>query len=99
VVADFRRHSPADILISSNLPRFRGVLAGTAAAISDAQATEAFKVLYEDLGPMRVVAESVRGLGVTTLWNTTNHACLRHCRRRRRNGAFCHDERDDGSLV
>jgi hypothetical protein len=56
MLADFRRHSPADINLVTSL-RFRGLLTGTSAAINDEKVTEAFRVLYEDLGPVRVAGD------------------------------------------
>uniref|UniRef100_A0A6U3VR31 Uncharacterized protein n=1 Tax=Ditylum brightwellii TaxID=49249 RepID=A0A6U3VR31_9STRA len=53
MLADFRRHSPADINLVPSL-RFRGLLTGVSAAINDEKVSEAFRVLYEDLGPVRV---------------------------------------------
>lgn len=56
MLADFRRHTPADINLVPSL-RFRGLLTGTSAAINDKKVTEAFRVLYEDLGPVRVAGD------------------------------------------
>ena len=53
MLADFRRHSSADITLVPSL-RFRGLLTGVSAAVKDEQVSMAFRVLYEDLGPVRV---------------------------------------------
>ncbi|KAL7527812.1 hypothetical protein ACHAWF_002317 [Thalassiosira exigua] len=56
MLSNFREHTAADIdLVAS--PRFRGLLRGTSAAIDDPQVIEAFRVLYEDLGPVRVAGD------------------------------------------
>jgi hypothetical protein len=56
MLAEFRTHSDADLNLVTS-PRFRGLLTGTSAAINDKQVTQAFKVLYEDLGPIRVAGD------------------------------------------
>lgn len=56
MLAQFRKHSNADLNLVTS-PRSRGLLTGTSAAINDAQVTRAFKVLYEDLGPIRVAGD------------------------------------------
>jgi hypothetical protein len=56
MLADFRQHSAADINLVPSL-RFRALLAGTSAAINDEKVTNAFRVLYEDLGPVRVAGD------------------------------------------
>jgi hypothetical protein len=58
MLADFRKHSAADINLVTS-PRFRGLLSGTSAAINDEKVTLAFKVLYEDLGPVRVAGDLI----------------------------------------
>eukprot|EP00547_Thalassionema_nitzschioides_P009271 CAMPEP_0194227712 /NCGR_PEP_ID=MMETSP0156-20130528/43001_1 /TAXON_ID=33649 /ORGANISM="Thalassionema nitzschioides, Strain L26-B" /LENGTH=344 /DNA_ID=CAMNT_0038960205 /DNA_START=39 /DNA_END=1073 /DNA_ORIENTATION=- len=55
---DFRGYSAADINLVES-PRYRGLLKGTSAAINDKTITEAFKVLYEDLGPVRVAGDLI----------------------------------------
>jgi hypothetical protein len=56
MLADFRLHSSADINLVTSL-RIRSLLTGTSAAINDEKVTEAFRVLYEDLGPVRVAGD------------------------------------------
>lgn len=56
MLSDFREHSEADINLVPS-PRYRGLLTGTSAAINDPKVTRAFKVLYEDLGPVRVAGD------------------------------------------
>lgn len=56
MLADFRAHSAAEINLVAS-PRYRGLLTGTSAAINDEKVTGAFKVLYEDLGPVRVAGD------------------------------------------
>jgi len=58
MLSDFRKHTPADINLVAS-PRYRGLLGGTSAAINDPQVTLAFKVLYEDLGPVRVAGDLI----------------------------------------
>lgn len=58
MLADFRKHSEADINLVTSL-RYRGLLTGTSAAINDQKVTLAFKVLYEDLGPVRVAGDLI----------------------------------------
>jgi hypothetical protein len=58
MLTDFRQHSLADINLVTS-PRFRGLLTGTSVAINDEQVTEAFQVLYEDLGPVRVAGDLI----------------------------------------
>jgi hypothetical protein len=58
MLADFRRHSSADINLVTS-PRYRALLAGTSAAIHDEPVTEAFRVVYEDLGPVRVAGDLI----------------------------------------
>ena len=58
MLEDFRHHTEADInLISSS--RFRRLLRGTSAAINDPEIYGAFKILYEDLGPVRVAGDLI----------------------------------------
>lgn len=55
---EFRAHSAADIgLVVS--PSTRGLLKGASAAIRDVKIKNAFRVLYEDLGPVRVAGDLV----------------------------------------
>jgi len=58
MLTDFREHSLADINLVTS-PRFRGLLTGTSVAINDEKVTLAFKVLYEDLGPVRVAGDLI----------------------------------------
>lgn len=58
MLTDFREHSAADINLVAS-PRFRALLKATSAAIDDKKVTEAFKVLYEDLGPVRVAGDLI----------------------------------------
>jgi len=58
MLADFRRHSKADINLVAS-PRYRGLLSGTSTAINNEKVTRAFKVLYEDLGPIRVAGDLI----------------------------------------
>jgi len=58
MLADFRLHSEADINLVAS-PRYRGLLVGTSAAINDPKVTLAFKVLYEDIGPVRIAGDLV----------------------------------------
>lgn len=58
MLSEFRGHSDADIdLVTS--PRFRGLLRGASAAINNEKVTTAFRVVYEDLGPVRVGGDLV----------------------------------------
>lgn len=58
MLSNFRLHSEADINLVTS-PRYRGLLTGTLAAINDPKVTLAFKVLYEDLGPVRVAGDLI----------------------------------------
>jgi hypothetical protein len=58
MLVDFRAHSAADINLVAS-PRFRGLLSGTSAAINNQEVMVAFKVLYEDLGPVRVAGDLI----------------------------------------
>jgi len=58
MLSDFRLHSEADINLVTS-PRYRGLLTGTSAAIRDPKVTLAFKVLYEDLGPVRMAGDLI----------------------------------------
>ena len=56
MLSNFRLHSEADINLVAS-PRYRGLLTGTLAAINDPKVTLAFKVLYEDLGPVSIISD------------------------------------------
>jgi len=56
MLSNFRLHSEADINLVTS-PRYRGLLTGTLAAINDPKVTLAFKVLYEDLGPVSTISD------------------------------------------
>ena len=58
MLSDFRLHSEADINLVTSL-RYRSLLRGTLSAINDEKVTRAFKVLYEDLGPVRVAGDLI----------------------------------------
>jgi len=58
MLADFRKHSEADINLVTSL-RYRGLLSGTSSAINDEKVMLAFKVLYEDLGPVRMAGDLI----------------------------------------
>lgn len=58
MLTDFRLHSEADINLVESA-RYRGLLTGTSAAINDPKVTLAFKVLYEDIGPVRVAGDLI----------------------------------------
>ena len=58
MLSDFRQYSDADINLVMS-PRYRGLLSGTSAAINDEKVTLAFKVLYEDLGPVRMAGDLI----------------------------------------
>jgi len=58
MLSDFRLHSDADVNLVAS-PRYRGLLTGTSAAINDPKVTLAFKVLYEDLGPVRMAGDLI----------------------------------------
>ena len=58
MLAEFRRHSSSDINLVAS-PRYRALLAGTFAAIHNDAVTEAFRVVYEDLGPVRVAGDLI----------------------------------------
>lgn len=55
---NFRTHSASDINLVASV-RIRGLLRGVAAGINDEKVTRAFRVLYEDLGPVRVAGDLV----------------------------------------
>ena len=58
MLSNFRLHSEADFNLVPS-PRYRGLLKGTSAAIHDPKVILAFKVLYEDLGPIRVAGDLI----------------------------------------
>ena len=58
MLSNFRLHSEANFNLV-NSPRYRGLLKGTSAAIHDPKVILAFKVLYEDLGPIRVAGDLI----------------------------------------
>jgi len=58
MLEDFRRHSAADINLV-NSARWRDLLGGTMAGINDPEVTLAFKVLYEDIGPVRIAGDLI----------------------------------------
>lgn len=58
MLSDFRQYTEADINLVVS-PRYRGLLSGTSAAIHDEKVTLAFKVLYEDLGPVRMAGDLI----------------------------------------
>ena len=58
MLTDFRKHSEADINLVSSI-RYRGLLSGTSSAINDEKVMTAFKVLYEDLGPIRMAGDLI----------------------------------------
>ena len=58
MLSNFRLHSEADFNLVAS-PRYRGLLRGTSAAINDPKVILAFKVLYEDLGPIRVAGDLI----------------------------------------
>lgn len=58
MLSNFRLHSEADFNLVAS-PRYRGLLRGTSAAINDPKVILAFKVLYEDIGPIRVAGDLI----------------------------------------
>ena len=58
MLANFRLHSEADFNLVPSA-RYRGLLRGTSAAIEDPAVITAFRVLYEDLGPIRVAGDLI----------------------------------------
>ena len=58
MLANFRLHSEADFNLVPSA-RYRGLLRGTSAAIADPAVITAFRVLYEDLGPIRVAGDLI----------------------------------------
>ncbi|KAL1498705.1 hypothetical protein AB1Y20_014016 [Prymnesium parvum] len=58
MLARFREHSAADIELVSS-PRHRALLRGASAAIDDEAISAAFRVLYEDIGPVRVAGDLI----------------------------------------
>lgn len=58
MLSNFRLHSEADFNLVPSA-RYRGLLRGTSAAIADPGVIMAFRVLYEDLGPIRVAGDLI----------------------------------------
>ena len=58
MLTDFRKYSEADINMVSSI-RYRGLLSGTSSAINDEKVMTAFKVLYEDIGPIRMAGDLI----------------------------------------
>ena len=58
MLSNFRQHSEADFNLVPSA-RYRGLLQGTSAAIADQEVITAFRVLYEDLGPIRVAGDLI----------------------------------------
>ena len=58
MVDRFREHTASDINMVAS-PRYRGLLRGTMVALSDQMVCHAFKILYEDLGPVRVAGDLI----------------------------------------
>ena len=58
MLSNFLLHSEADFNLVPS-PRYRGLLKGTSAAIADPEVIQAFRVLYEDVGPIRVAGDLI----------------------------------------
>lgn len=71
MLTDFRKHSEADINLVSSI-RYRGLLSGTSSAINDEKVMTAFKVLYEDLGPIRMAGDLIFSKLETELLKSKN---------------------------